>query len=465
MSAQTPWWDAAALERFLCRRTGASAVAVLQARRLSGGAIQENWWLQLQPAGQDVLDVVLRCDAASGVAESRNRAQEFALLQVAHEAGVTVPEPLWLGDDSLGRDFFIMRKAAGVAAGYRVVRDAALGGDREQLAERIGREMARLHRVRADARLDFLPALAGTPSADGLAQCRRFLARHSQPHPALTWALRWLESHQPAMQSVVLTHRDLRTGNYLVDDQGLTAILDWEFAAWSDPMEDLGWFCARCWRFGQDAREAGGIGSRAALYRGYEAESGRAVDADAVFFWEVYAHLRWAIIALQQGERHVSGGERSLELALTAHIVPELELELLRLTGAATSTTEPATDTASAPATLPLQPDSADLLDTVRQVLLDELLPLLPEGATYTARMMANALAIARRDVLAQQDAAAQAGRRADWQAFTAAIDSGACDDGQPAAASGRSRLWRDAIARVRLSAPKALAAGTAAKA
>ncbi len=461
MSAQTPWWDATALERFLCRCTGASAVAVLQARRLSGGAIQENWWLQLQPAGQDVLDVVLRCDAASRVAESRNRAQEFALLQVAHQAGVTVPEPLWLGDDSLGRDFFVMRKAAGVAAGYRVVKDVTLGGDRELLAERIGREMARLHSVRDDARLDFLPALVATPSADGLAQCRRFLAQHGQPHPALAWALRWLESHQPATQSVVLTHRDLRTGNYLVDGNGLTAILDWEFAAWSDPMEDLGWFCARCWRFGQDAREAGGIGSRAALYRGYEAESGRAVDTEAVFFWEVYAHLRWAVIALQQGARHVSGEERSLELALTAHIVPELELELLRLT----SLLPPQAMTADAdPAPLPLQPDSADLLETVRQALLSELLPLLPETATYTARMMANALAIARRDVLAGRSAAELAGRDLEWRVLAESILRGDLDGDGPAAVSGRRRLWRDTIARVRLSAPRALPVEVAAE-
>ncbi len=470
MSAQTPWWDAAALERFLCRHTGAASVAVLQAKRLSGGAIQENWWLQLQPAGQALLDVVLRCDAASGVAESRSRAQEFTLLQVAHEAGVTVPEPLWLGDASLGRDFFIMRKAAGVAAGYRVVKDTTLGGDREQLAERIGREMARLHRIRSDARLDFLPALSTTPSAEGLAQCRRFLEQHSQPHPALIWALRWLESHQPAGQIAVLTHRDLRTGNYLVDEQGLTAILDWEFAAWSDPMEDLGWFCARCWRFGQDALEAGGIGSRAALYRGYQAEAGRAVDAAAVLFWEAYAHLRWAIIALQQGERHVSGGERSLELALTAHIVPELELELLRLTGAApAAVTDAAVVVASSdqravlPPALPLQPDSADLLATVRQVLLDELLPQLPASATYTARMMANALAIVRRDVVAQQDADRSRHCLAEWRAFSATIDRGDCDHGE-AADAARARLWRDVMARVSLSSPKALATGNPTK-
>ncbi len=39
------------------------------------------------------------------------------------------------------------------------------------------------------------------------------------------------------------------------------------------------------------------------------------------------AHLRWAVIALQQAQRHTAGGERSLELALTGRIVHELEYE------------------------------------------------------------------------------------------------------------------------------------------
>ena len=44
--------------------------------------------------------------------------------------------------------------------------------------------------------------------------------------------------------------------------RGWWRILDWEFAAWSDPDEDLGWFCLGCWRFGAYAQEAGGIGRR-----------------------------------------------------------------------------------------------------------------------------------------------------------------------------------------------------------
>jgi hypothetical protein len=45
------------------------------------------------------------------------------------------------------------------------------------------------------------------------------------------------------------------------------------------------------------------------------------------------AELRWALIAIGQAERHLSGREVSLELALTSHLVPQLELHVLRMTG------------------------------------------------------------------------------------------------------------------------------------
>jgi aminoglycoside phosphotransferase (APT) family kinase protein len=127
-------------------------------------------------------------------------------------------------------------------------------------------------------------------------------------------------------------HRDFRTGNYMVDAQGLAAVLDWEFAAWGDPMSDIGWFCAECWRFGKTELEAGGIAMRAAFYEGYRAEGSLQIDDDAVHLWEVMAHLRWAVIALEQGHRHLSGREHSLELALTGRITPELERAILKMT-------------------------------------------------------------------------------------------------------------------------------------
>jgi hypothetical protein len=56
------------------------------------------------------------------------------------------------------------------------------------------------------------------------------------------------------------------------------------------------------------------------------------VTPAALVYWQVMAHIRWAVIALQQAQRHLSGAERSLELALTGRIVAELEHEIVKLT-------------------------------------------------------------------------------------------------------------------------------------
>ncbi len=130
----------------------------------------------------------------------------------------------------------------------------------------------------------------------------------------------------------VLVHRDYRTGNFLVDQGELTAVLDWEFAGWGDPREDIGWFTARCWRFAAPHRGAGGIAALDEFLEAYRAASGLSLSAADLTYWQLLAHLRWGVIALQQVQRHVSGRERSLELALTGRLLPEIEQEALLLT-------------------------------------------------------------------------------------------------------------------------------------
>lgn len=324
-----PWLSAAA----------GKPVALLNAEKLSGGGIQENWGLDLEIDGAPQA-VVLRTTAPGDVSESHDRLGEFRLLEAAFAAGVTVPEPLWYCDDPAvaGRAFAVMRRINGIAAGYRVVKDPFPGGNPAAVLYRLGVEAARLHRVTPDSPaasgLGFLTPPAGDAALGLVAKLRRNLDQRPAPQPVLEWGLRWLELNAPAPVPPVLAHRDFRTGNYMVDPNGLTGILDWEFAGWSDGHEDLGWFCAKCWRAGAIHREAGGIGERRDLYAGYAAESGQPVDAARVHYWEVMAHVRWALITLQQGDRHLSGAQSSLELALTARITDELELELLTLTGA-----------------------------------------------------------------------------------------------------------------------------------
>lgn len=327
------------LAEFIREQASAMRVVIQARKRLSGGAIQENWLLDLLIEGGPWAGDrrwVLRSDALSALPASLDRAQEFAVLQVAHQAGVKVPRPLWLCRDTQvnGRVFFLMEYVPGVAAGRRLSSAAgALGQAR--LAEQLGANLARLHQIRPpSAALAFLPLPKRSPALASVDAYRRYLDTLDDAYPVLEWGLRWCELHAPRESRLCLLHRDYRTGNYLASEQGLEAVLDWEFTGWGDPCEDLGWFTARCWRFTRPDLEAGGIGLLGDFLRGYHQVSPLWIEPQQLHYWQVMATLRWAVIALQQGQRHLSGEEPSLELALTARMLPELELDILNMTGA-----------------------------------------------------------------------------------------------------------------------------------
>ncbi|HSM12920.1 MAG TPA: phosphotransferase family protein, partial [Thermoanaerobaculia bacterium] len=261
--------------------------------------------------------------------------EEFLFVKAAREAGVTVPRPIGFCDDTAiaGTPFAVMERVGGIGYGPKIVRDAALGGDRVRLGRELGRQLALIHAIEPGAELLWILDDAPTnPARAEVARMRGWLDEMGAERPGLEWVLRWAERHAPPPGEVTLTHQDFRTGNFMIDGQGLTAVLDWEFAAWSDPMSDIGWFCAECWRFSRPDLEGGGLCKREEFYEGYTAESGRGIEPARVYWWEVMAHVRWAVIALQQGRRHDSGVERSLYLALTGRFADPVELMALRMT-------------------------------------------------------------------------------------------------------------------------------------
>jgi aminoglycoside phosphotransferase (APT) family kinase protein len=328
-----------ALGNWLREQLDAPALVIDEIAPLAGGSIQENWQLRCT-IGDKVRAFVLRKDSTATIASSRSRYEEFSIMQAAYAAGVRVPEPVGVCATSevIGAPFAMMGLVEGIGLGPRVVKDLSLGGDREKLAETLGRELAKIHailvadeaRSAPDGNLAFLGAPDAQPAHAKIRTLRSTLDSIGASRPAVEWGLRWAELNAPVCARSTLVHRDFRTGNYMVDAEGLTAVLDWEFADWGDPMEDIGWFCAECWRFSRPDLEAGGIAPRAAFYKGYENENGQQIDESSVRFWEVMAHLRWAVIALEQGHRHISGLEPSLELALTGRITPELERSIMR---------------------------------------------------------------------------------------------------------------------------------------
>jgi len=330
-----------ALAGFLAAASEARAVEVTALMPLRGGAIQENWAVDAHFDGGSLAGgqhLVLRAAAPTGVPSSLGRIEEFAILKAAFAAGVTVPEPLFACADPevFGKSFFVMRRVAGTAAAHRITRDSTLDPLLPAIAGRLGRELASIHTIRPPRRdLAFLPVPDMVGPVRQIVGLRAYLDEHPAPRPVLEWGLAWLAANIPPPVESVLCHHDFRTGNYMLDlgpgSAELTGILDWEFAGWGDPDEDIGWFCCKGWRFARLDREAGGIAARAPFYRGYENASGRRLDPARVFFWEVMASVRWAVIALQQADRYMLKGERNLDLALTGRRASECELELLML--------------------------------------------------------------------------------------------------------------------------------------
>ncbi|MFQ5898259.1 MAG: phosphotransferase family protein [Candidatus Methylomirabilia bacterium] len=328
----------AGLERFIGRQVG-SSVSIVALSRLPGGTMRHAWAMDVEICSGSLAGVhrlIYLQDRGGAPLHSRlRREEEFRVLSVMHGSGVRVPKPYWMleGGDPAGIGAgLILERVEGETLGRRLVQDSAFDGVRPRLLEQIGEELARIHAVRSDAvgclsRASIEPA----PAEAQLGEVERTLREIGEPHPALELALRWLRARVPRCEQIVVVHGDYRLGNFVVDPrQGLRAVLDWELSHLGDPGEDLGWVCIRFWE-SVDRPGVRGLGPRQRFFDGYAAISGRRLDRELAMFWEVFANLRWAVVTLGQAQRHLSGDERSIELASIGRRCAEVEWELLHL--------------------------------------------------------------------------------------------------------------------------------------
>lgn len=324
---------------FIAQQEGVPAVAVSCLRQLPGGASREIWSLDVEyerDGERTALPVVLRREPSATNLQSL-RSGEFALLRAAANAGVPVPKVYWVDDESetLGTPFFIMQRVEGETIARRLLRDVEFAEARKLLPDQLGRILARIHSIDAASEpLGFLaaPAAGESPAASELNRYEQiYRAIAPDPHPAIELAFRELRTRMPAGTRLAVVHGDYRVGNVIVGPQGVRAVLDWELAHIGDPMEDLGWLCVRAWRFGNDDRPVGGLGSRAQLFAAYEAGGGVHIDPEHVRYWELFGNLKWAIICIMQAKTHLDGLKHSVELASLGRRIAEVELELLNL--------------------------------------------------------------------------------------------------------------------------------------
>lgn len=300
--------------------------------RLSGGASQETW--ALRGSGHSA---ILR-RAPGGTSGARSSAAiglpaEAKLIQAADLAGVPVPKVLHVLDqhDGIG-DGFVMSFMQGETIARPILRDDIYADARRSLSTQCGEALAAIHSIPTK---NLPPELQ---ISDGMAQIEQYEEIYrgfDAPRPVFELALQWLKSNVPAPLSVCLVHGDFRLGNLMVNENGLSAVLDWELAHLGDPREDIAWLCVNSWRFGQSQNRVGGFGELETLLEAYNRKTGANLKPEDIDWWEMLGSLKWGVMCMIMYEAFRSGADPSVERAAIGRRVSETEIDLINLLEAA----------------------------------------------------------------------------------------------------------------------------------
>jgi aminoglycoside phosphotransferase (APT) family kinase protein len=322
--------------------------------------------------------------------------REARAIAAARAARLAVPDVLaWTdGPDLWGAPGLVMRRVPGESIARRILRDDAYRAARPVLVHQLGEFAAGLHALKPPR--DF-------PLSDPLTGLREALAGFGAFSPVFELALSALEADQPPARDPVTVHGDLRLGNLIVGNDSLHAVIDWELVHAGSPAEDLGWLCVKAWRFGSAAPVAG-LGTREELLAAYRAAGGADISLDELRWWQLLGTLRWGVICMTQAQAHLSGAHRSVELAAIGRRVCEQEWDLLLLLApddaAAAAARRPHPD--GAPRAQPAphgRPTASELLDAVRQFLIDQVMPASAGQLAFHARVAANVLSVVAREI------------------------------------------------------------------
>lgn len=303
------------LQSYLAAKLAAPDLVVSDLARIPGGASRETYRFRARynaGAGDFERALILRRDPPASLIET-DRTTEFRAYQAFHRLGLPVPEPIALELESspLERPFFVMEEITGCEVAS-ILNPDPYGRHRDKIGAQFWSMLGRI--AAADVDAIGLGDLGG--SRDPHTAWRHEIARwervidedEREPQPIARAALRWLKRNPPPpARRISVVHGDYRTGNFLFDAAGdIRAILDWEMAHLGDPLEDLGWALDPLWAHGDPSRPAGLIARDKAIAQ-WEAASGLKADAEALYWWEIFASLKGLAIWISAACEYAEG--------------------------------------------------------------------------------------------------------------------------------------------------------------
>ena len=245
---------------------------------------------------------------------------EFALLKKLKHAGMLVPDPILLesNSDSLGAPFIIFEKVDGKIA----QKDYWGTPSSEQFAYQLAKQMATLHR---EPFTDIADRLIGGDKEEKIQRTEEieilsgWWFDHSHwPSVTMSYAIKWLRRNAGSVGDVKsIIHNDMLFHNILVNENGITAILDWEQACIGHPGEDLGYVYPAVSKM---------IGWEKFLDSYYDS-GGPIIPMKDLDFFIVRAQVRLMGLVLLNGRRVYEEGEHDQPIIMAsagAHFVQRL---------------------------------------------------------------------------------------------------------------------------------------------
>jgi aminoglycoside phosphotransferase (APT) family kinase protein len=269
----------------------------------AGGTTTEKCVMLRQP----VSSVLESDESETRMTGSRRLSQiEFKMIRLMEAQGIPVPHMLWVEPTGkwLERPFSVARWIEGEADLTKLAEAANL----ERILEQYIEILARIHNLDLhSAGVDFL----GTPTAETAALEQVELFEHGfnrqrlEGFPAITYMVRWLKKHQPVASRVSVIHGDFRLGNFMWDDNGIVAMLDWEQCHVGDPLEEIAFMYWPLWTLEP-------LIPLTEFIRRYEEMSGITVDRDALAYYRVFIELKMAVVIMTGIKSFFATPERQL---------------------------------------------------------------------------------------------------------------------------------------------------------
>jgi aminoglycoside phosphotransferase (APT) family kinase protein len=316
------------------RMPGASDMAIEDWRQMAVGWSHETWLFDAEwteDGARRREGFCLRRDPGNALLRDiSDLGEQFRVLRCLEGTDLATPRVHFYEDapNALGAPFLVMEKVPGHCPnpwgreGRKYYAEAA---ERGVLPASFTDALATLHNIDWQAAgLDFLgvPEPGTNQFALGeIAKWKGMIAESGHgPEPVLTDLICWLEANAPVTERLALVHGAYRTGNLLIQDDRVSAVLDWELQVIGDPMYDVAYMLSDLNR--EDSELLSNLVPREMFFERYERATGIAIDEDVCAYYQLLYAMRSAAFWMSASGLYRDGRSEDIRLARTEWSIP-----------------------------------------------------------------------------------------------------------------------------------------------